>query len=40
LSLASLIAANADSLVTGHADLLALRNEHPILKPTELAERL
>jgi predicted nucleic acid-binding protein len=40
LSLASLIVAKADSLVTGNADLLALRNEYRILKPTELAERL
>ncbi len=38
--LASLIAAEADCLVTGDADLLVLRTDYPILKPIEFVARL
>ncbi|MDE0217645.1 MAG: putative toxin-antitoxin system toxin component, PIN family [Spirochaetaceae bacterium] len=38
--LAPLVAAKADLLVTGDADLLALRSGHPIETPTEFGSRL
>ncbi len=38
--LASLIAAEADCLVTGDANLLVLRTDYPILKPIEFVARL
>lgn len=38
--LASLIAANADSLVTGDSDLLALCTDYPTVTPAELVLRL
>ena len=38
--LAPLVAAKADLLVTGDADLLALRRGHPIETPTEFGSRL
>lgn len=37
--LATLIAANADYLVSGDADLLALRTDYPILTPQEFWQR-
>jgi putative PIN family toxin of toxin-antitoxin system len=37
--LATLIAANADYLVSGDADLLALRADYPILTPQEFWQR-
>ncbi len=37
--LATLIAANADYLVSGDADLLALRESYPILTPQEFWQR-
>jgi uncharacterized protein len=37
--LATLIAANADYMVSGDADLLALRNAHPIVTPQEFWQR-
>ena len=38
--LATLIAANADYLITGDADLLALRERYAILTPVEFAKRI
>lgn len=38
--LAAAIVADADHLVTGDADLLALRDRHPILTPSEFVGRL
>jgi putative PIN family toxin of toxin-antitoxin system len=38
--LATLEAANADLLVTGDSDLLALRDDFPILKPTDFVQKL
>lgn len=38
--LATLIASQAECLVTGDADLLALRDRYPILTPAEFAQRL
>ena len=38
--LATLAAANADILVTGDGDLLALRAKHPIETPAEFVRRL
>lgn len=38
--LAAAIVADADHLVTGTADLLALRDRHPILTPSEFVGRL
>ena len=38
--LATLIASEAECLVTGDADLLVLRDRHPILTPAEFAQRL
>ena len=38
--LATLLAAGADCLVSGDADLLALRDRFPILTPAEFARRL
>jgi putative PIN family toxin of toxin-antitoxin system len=38
--LASLIAAQADVLVTGDGDLLALRDDYPIVSPVDFAEKL
>lgn len=38
--LAALIAGQAECLVTGDADLLALRDRYPILTPAEFAKRL
>lgn len=38
--LGSLVAAKADWLVTGDADLLTHREDFPILEPSELAARL
>ena len=38
--LATLIAANAECLVTGDAGLLALRDRYPVLTPAEFAHRL
>ena len=38
--LATLAAAQADVLVTGDGDLLALRNNYPIESPAEFARRL
>lgn len=38
--LATMIAGEAECLVTGDAGLLALRHRYPILTPAEFAERL
>ena len=38
--LATLEAANADFLVTGDSDLLVLRDDFPILKPTDFVQKL
>ncbi len=38
--LATMISAQADYLVTGDGDLLALRHKHAIVKPTEFTEKL
>ena len=38
--LASMISAKADYLVTGDADLLALRDQYTIVKPLEFSEKL
>jgi predicted nucleic acid-binding protein len=38
--LATLLAADADCLVSGDGDLLALRDRFPILTPAEFAHRL
>lgn len=38
--LATLTTAKADCLVTGDADLLALRSKYPILTPAEFVKRL
>ena len=38
--LATLLAADADCLVSGDGDLLALRDRYPILTPAEFARRL
>jgi len=38
--LATLLAAEADCLVSGDGDLLALRDRYPILTPAEFARRL
>ena len=38
--LATLIASEAECLVTGDTDLLVLRDRHPILTPAEFAQRL
>jgi putative PIN family toxin of toxin-antitoxin system len=38
--LATLVAAEADALVTGDTDLLELRDRYPILTPAEFARRL
>jgi predicted nucleic acid-binding protein len=38
--LATLIASEADMLVTGDRDLLALREEYPIETPAEFVRRL
>ena len=38
--LATLLAADADCLVCGDVDLLALRDRYPILTPAEFARRL
>lgn len=38
--LATLIASQAECLVTGDADLLALRDRYPILTPAEFSQRL
>ena len=38
--LATLIAGKAEYLVTGDADLLALRDRYPVLTPAEFAQRL
>jgi uncharacterized protein len=38
--LATLLAADADCLVSGDSDLLALRDRFPILTPAEFARRL
>lgn len=38
--LATLATANADVLVTGEGDLLALRAKHPIETPAEFVRRL
>lgn len=38
--LASLIASNAEALVTGDKHLLALRDRYPIVTPAEFASRL
>ena len=38
--LATLLAADADCLVSGDGDLLALRDRFPILTPAEFARRL
>lgn len=38
--LATLIASEAECLVTGDADLLALRDRYPILTPAEFVQRL
>lgn len=38
--LATLIASDADYLVSGDADLLTLANRHPIVSPAEFAARI
>ncbi len=38
--LATLLASNADYLVTGDLDLLSLADSHPICTPTEFANRI
>jgi len=38
--LASLLAAKADFLVTGDSDLLALRDDFPIVSPADFADKL
>jgi putative PIN family toxin of toxin-antitoxin system len=38
--LAALVAGEAECLVTGDADLLALRDRYPILTPAEFVQRL
>jgi putative PIN family toxin of toxin-antitoxin system len=38
--LGSLVAGSADWLVTGDADLISLRDDFPILRPSEFAVRL